>query len=181
MEKKLPTIDTISKVFCQAAKKTLEKATKQTIKFSNTIQAIPKISIKPEIGCFVLFNGDYSGLVVLNFTAGAAMELYRNYMLTMGLPETDLSKNFTSAEVVDTMGEITNQVMGRVMRMVESKFDLSSTIGQPKSLALNNAITLTPELRYSDNRRLSFTIGTERFSVELSMEQTQFISMDEVT
>ncbi len=109
------------------------------------------------------------------------MDIYRNYMITMGLPEDDLAKNYTSTEVVDTMGEITNQVMGRAMRMIESKYDLCASFGQPKSLALNNAITLTPEQKYSDNRRMVFSIGTDRFTTELSMEKTEFISLNEIT
>ena len=178
METPVPTIDVISSFFCQATKKTLEKGTKKTVKYSDTIQAIPKISLKPALGCFVQFNGDYNGLIVMNFTANAAMEIYRNYMITMGLPEADLAKNFTSSEVVDTMGEMVNQVMGRAVRMIESKYDLSVSFGQPKALALNNSITLTPELKYSDNRRMVFAIGTERFTIELSMEKTEFISLD---
>ncbi|MEA2082763.1 MAG: DUF3334 family protein [Thermodesulfobacteriota bacterium] len=181
METRVSTIDIISGIFCQATKKTLEKSTKKLIKYSDTIQSIPKISLKPELGCFVQFNGDYNGLIVINFTADAAMNIYRNYMITMGLPEGDLAKNFTSSEVVDTMGEMTNQVMGRAMRMIESKYGLCSSFGQPKSLALNNAITLTPELRYSDNRRMVFTIETGRFTIELSMEKTEFISLNEIT
>ncbi|MEA1933098.1 MAG: chemotaxis protein CheX [Thermodesulfobacteriota bacterium] len=181
METRVPTIDFISGIFCQATKKTLEKSTKKLIKYSDTIQSIPKISLKPELGCFVQFSGDYNGLIVMNLSAKAAMDIYRNYMITMGLPEDDLAKNFTSSEVVDTMGEITNQVMGRAMRMIESKYDLCASFGQPKSLALNNAITLTPEQRYSDNRRMVFAIGTDRFTIELSMEKTEFISLNEVT
>ena len=77
------------------------------------------MSLRPEIGCFVQFNGDYSGLVVVNFSAGAAMDLYRSYMLVMGMPESELAKDATSAEVVDTMGEMTNQFMGKAMQMVE--------------------------------------------------------------
>ncbi|MCB2181186.1 MAG: DUF3334 family protein [Desulfobulbaceae bacterium] len=169
------TIDIIASIFSQAIKKTLEKGTKKTIKFSKTFQAIPRVSLQPEVGCFVQFSGDYNGLVVMNFSDEAAMEIYSSYMLTMGLPESDLAKDCTSNEVIDTMGEMTNQMMGRSMSMVESKFDLTSYCGQPKALSLNNAITLTPDMNYQDNRRVSFSIGTSRFQMELALEQTQFI------
>lgn len=177
MAAELETIDIVANIFSQATKKTLDKGTKKTIKYSKTIQAIPKVSLKPEIGCFVLFNGDYNGLVVMNFSAAAAMDLYTSYMTSMGLPESELAKDYTSNEVVDTMGEMTNQIMGRSMRMVESKYYLSSFFGQPKSLALTSAITLTPDLDYQDNRRISFTIGTNKFYMELALERVKFIEM----
>jgi CheY-specific phosphatase CheX len=177
MAAELDTIDIVANIFSQATKKTLDKSTKKIIKYSKTIQAIPKVSLKPEIGCFVLFNGDYNGLVVMNFSAGAAMELYTSYMTSMGLPASELAKDYTSNEVVDTMGEMTNQIMGRSMRMVESKFDLSSFFGQPKSLALASAITLTPDLDYQDNRRICFTIGANKFYMELALEKVKFIGM----
>jgi CheY-specific phosphatase CheX len=140
---------------------------------------VPKVCLKPEVGSFVQFSGDYNGLVILNFSAGAALSLYKNYMVTMGLPESDLAKESTSGEVVDTIGELTNQIMGRSMRNVESKFDLSSNFGQPKALALNSAITLTPDMNFSDNRRISFSVGTNRFHLEVAIEKMEFISIED--
>jgi hypothetical protein len=46
-----------------------------------------KTYLKPDIGCFVLFDGGFSGLVIINLSAASAMELYRNYLLNMGLSE----------------------------------------------------------------------------------------------
>ena len=177
MREQQATIDIIAEIFCQAVKKTLEKSTKKAIKYSKTIQVIPKVSLRPEVGCFVQFNGDYNGLVVVNFSAGAAMELYRSYMLAMGMPENELAKDSPSAEVVDTMGEMTNQFMGKAMQMVEGRFDLTSYIGQPKALSLNTAITLTPDLDFQDNRRLVFSLDTHRFYMEMALERTEFISL----
>jgi CheY-specific phosphatase CheX len=168
-----------------ATKKTLEKGTQKEIKYSSTVQVIPKISLRPDLGCFVQFTGDFNGLMIMNFSADSALELYRNYMLTMGLPEEDLAKNSTSSEVVDTMGELTNQIMGRAMRMVETKYDLVSKFGQPKSLFLNSAIILSletttagvemsPDTQFGYNRRIVFKIGNHRFHVELAMERTEF-------
>ena len=174
---KSKTIDDVAILFCQAVKKTLAKSTKKSIKFSTTFQSIPKVKLKPEVGCFVQFSGDYNGLVVMNFTGPAAMDLYTSYMTSMGLPESELSRECTSNDVVDTMGEMTNQIMGKAMQMVESKYDLTSFFGQPKSLALNSSITLTPDLDYQDNRRIVFSIGTSRFHMEMALEQTEFIQM----
>ncbi|MDF1614553.1 DUF3334 family protein [Desulfurivibrio dismutans] len=169
------TVDQVARLFCQATKKTLDKSTGKNLKFASTLQDIPKVSLKPAVGCFVQFNGDYNGLVIMNFTAGAAMELYRSYMLTMGMPESELVSDYTSAEVVDTIGEMTNQIMGRALRMVESNYELSSSMGQPKAIALTSAITLTPDAEYQVNRRISFSLETYRFYMELSLERTEFI------
>ncbi len=177
MDKKIVTVDIIASLFAQGVQKTLEKSTKKKVKYSKTFIAIPKVCLKPEVGSFVQFSGDYNGLVILNFSAGAALNLYRSYMITMGLPESELAKESTSSEVVDTIGELTNQIMGRSMRNVETKFDLTSYFGQPKALALNSAITLTPDLNYSDNRRISFSVGTDRFHLEVAIEKMEFISM----
>jgi len=177
MSEQTATIDIIASLFCQATKKTLDKSTRKNLKYSHTLQSIPKVSLRPELGCFVQFSGDYNGLVVINFSADAAMELYRSYMLNMGMPENELARDCTSAEVVDTMGEMTNQIMGRSLRMVESKFDLVAAMGQPKAIALNSAITLTPDSEFQENRRMSFSLETHRFAMELAMERTEFIIM----
>ena len=169
------TIDTIANILALATKKTLEKSTKKAIKFSKSLIAVPKVCLKPDLGSFVQFTGDYNGLVVMHFSADAALDLYRSYMITMGLPENELAKEATSSEVVDTIGELTNQIMGRAMQMVEAKYDLTSYFGQPKALALNSAITLTPDLDYQDNRRVALSIDTHRFHVELALEQLEFI------
>ncbi len=171
------TIDRLSLLLCKSVKHVLESSTKKAIQYSTTIQQIPKITMKPEVGCFVQFTGDYSGLVVLNLSAEAAVEIYRSYMLTMGMPEDELAKDFTSSDVADTIGEITNQIMGLFMRTVEDKYNLSSFCGQPKALALNNAITLTIDADYINNRRVVFKLGGDKFHMELAMEQTEFIPM----
>ena len=48
------------------------------VRFSGMVQRISKTCLKPDIGCFVLFDGGFSGLVVINFSAAAAMELYQS-------------------------------------------------------------------------------------------------------
>lgn len=177
MNPNVKTIDKLALLLCKSVRHVLESSTKKKILYSTTIQQIPKITMKPEVGCFVQFSGDYSGLVVLNLSSEAAVEIYRSYMIAMGMPEDELVKDFTSNEVADTIGEITNQIMGLFMRTVEDKYNLSSFCGQPKALALNNAITLTINADYIDNRRVVFKIGGSKFHMEIAMEQTEFIPM----
>ncbi|MCP4022977.1 MAG: DUF3334 family protein, partial [Desulfobacteraceae bacterium] len=77
METHRISIDEISKLFLSSAKNTLEKSTKEEVSYSNTIQKVPKVSMKPDMTCFVQFNGDYNGLVIFNFTDNAAFEIYK--------------------------------------------------------------------------------------------------------
>lgn len=182
-------IDLVAQAFCLATKNTLEKGIGHEVSYVKTIQSIPRVSIRPDLGCFVQFFGDYNGLVALSFSAQAAVYLYRNYMITMGLPAEELVEDVTSAEVVDTIGEITNQIMGRAMRMVEAKYDLNANFGQPKALALNNGITLVPdasspnastadEAGVFDNRRIVFKFEESRFYLEIAMERIEFITIE---
>lgn len=176
MEAPFTTIDVVANIFSRAVKDVLEKSTQKTIMYSNTFQRIPKVSLRPALGCFVVFNGDYNGLVVMNFTAEATMDIYKSSMLTMGMPENECAKSYTSSEVSDSIGELVNQIMGQSMALVEQKFDLASMFGQPKALALNHPITLSIDTEYRDNRRIVFSIGgAGRFSMEIAMEQTEFI------
>jgi len=182
-------IDQVAHAFCLATKKTLEKGIGHEVSYVKTIQSIPRVSIRPDLGCFVQFFGDYNGLVALSFSAESAVYLYRNYMITMGMPAAELVDDATSAEVVDTIGEITNQIMGRAMRMVEAKYDLSANFGQPKALALNNGISLVPEASSAhattaeegcvfDNRRIVFKFEESRFYMEIAMERIEFITIE---
>ena len=178
METSNPAVDVVAASFCGAVKQVLESSTKKAIKYSTTIQSIPRVSLRPDLGCFVQFSGDYNGLVIMNYSASAALKLYRSYMMTMGMPESELVKDHNANEVPDSIGEMTNQIMGHAMRMVENKFDLTSFFGQPKALTLSSAIILHPEVDFSDNRRIVFTVeGLHRFYLELSMERTEFISL----
>jgi len=169
-------IDEIAKIFLTTTQKTLETGTGQVITFSSTIQDIPRVSMKPDVTSFVQFDGDYTGLVILNFSAEAAFEIYKKYMLAMGMPENELAASVRDSEVTDTIGEITNQLMGQLIKEVEEKFTLNAEFGQPKALTLNAAITLLIDAHFAENRRLSFKINNYSFRIEIAMEHTQFIN-----
>ncbi len=131
--------------------------------------------MKPDLTCFVPVTGDYNGLVVMNFSADAAFEIYRSYMETMGIPKEELAATVAAPEVTDAIGEITNQIMGQLTKQIEDEFNLNASFGQPKALTLNSVITLVIDSDYRENRRLSFKIGNYSFRTELAMEHTEFI------
>ncbi len=81
----------ILRSLCNSVTKVLSFATQSNIHYSGMVQRITKTCLKPDIGCFVLFDGGFSGLVVTNFSAAAAMELYESYMLSMGMAKDELA------------------------------------------------------------------------------------------
>src|SRR5664279_809107 len=85
----------ILRSLCNSVTKVLTIATQSQIHYSGMVQRITKTCLKPDIGCFVLFDGGFSGLVVTNFSAAAAMELYESYMLNMGMAGDELASSHT--------------------------------------------------------------------------------------
>ncbi|MDP3475016.1 DUF3334 family protein, partial [Hydrogenophaga sp.] len=71
----------ILRSLCDSVTKVLSIATQSPIRYSGMVQRITKTCLKPDIGCFVLFDGGFSGLVVLNFSAQSALEVYESYLL----------------------------------------------------------------------------------------------------
>ena len=47
---------------CHSVTRVLNVATQTKIHYSAMVQRITKIGLKPDIGCFVLFDGGFSGL-----------------------------------------------------------------------------------------------------------------------
>lgn len=69
---KIVTTDDILIMLCKSVTSVLSTATQNEINYSAMVQKINRTCLKPDIGCFVLFDGGFSGLVVINFTAAAA-------------------------------------------------------------------------------------------------------------
>ncbi len=183
MAARLSTINQVARIFCEAVKDVLEAATDSKISFSPTIQNIPSISLKPDVGCFVQFAGDYSGLFIMNLSGDAALEIYRRSLTYMGLPESDLADDYASDEVVNCIGELINQIIGKARSMVEQEYGLTAENNQPKAITISTAITLSiaTMLDKPRCRRLSFKTQDNRpFYVEMNMEQTEFIRLFDV-
>lgn len=165
---------------CSSVTRVLNVASQSRITYSAMVQRITKIGLKPDIGCFVLFDGGFTGLVVLNFSAEAAMEIYERYMLSMGMPKSELASSFTSDEVANIMGELMNQIVGDFTGKVRGELHTNITQNQPKMLVLNKQVTLSVDtpLDRPEMRRVSFF--TERnniFYLELAIDRTEFIKL----
>lgn len=76
-KKIVKTSSDVLKILCDSIKDTLSKATLSDVNYSRTFIKTNRTCIRPDIGCFVLFDGGFTGLVAMNFTAEAALELYK--------------------------------------------------------------------------------------------------------
>ena len=165
---------------CNSVTRVLTVATQSQIHYSGMVQRISKTCLKPDIGCFVLFDGGFSGLVIINFSAAAAMELYESYMLNMGMAKSDLASSFTSDEVSNVMGELMNQVVGDFTGKVRRELQTHITQNQPKMLALNKQVILSVDanLDQPEARRVTFYTGSNHiFYLELAIDRTEFIKL----
>ena len=172
----------ILRSLCNSVTKVLSIATQSQIHYSGMVQRITKTCLKPDIGCFVLFDGGFSGLVVINFSAPAAMELYESYMLHMGMDKAGLATAHTSDEVGNVMGELMNQIVGDFTGKVARELQTQITQNQPKMLALNKQVMLSVDtnLDKPEARRVTFYTGRHNiFYLELAMDKTEFIKLND--
>ncbi len=167
------TLD-FTKLFARATRDVIQNTTGQEIEVSKSAMSISGIQMIGEIGTFVSFKGDYSGIMVLNFEGAAALEIVVNSLIKMGLPEEDTPKHHSSDEVIGSMGELANQVVGRCRSLVEEKFDLSASAHIPSVVPIGVPIALTMATRNQAQLecvRVSFsTEKRNRFYMELALE-----------
>ncbi|MGX9415923.1 DUF3334 family protein [Vibrio sp. WJH972] len=176
------TTEDILLKLCQSVTGVLSVATESKVTYSAMVQKIHKTTLKPDFGCFVLFDGGFSGLVVINFTAKAALELYTNYMRNMGMPEEELAIAHTSDEVGDVLGELMNQLVGDFTNKIRKDLQTNITQNQPKMLALNKQVNLSVDTNLDRPQARRVTFSTEAnniFYLELAMDKTEFIQLEE--
>lgn len=179
---KVVTTEDILLKLCQSVSGVLTSATSSQVSYSAMVQKINKTSLKPDFGCFVLFDGGFTGLVVINFTAKAALEIYTNYMRNMGMPEEELAISHTSDEVADVLGELMNQLVGDFTNKIRKELQTNITQNQPKMLAINKQVILQVDtnLDRPQARRVTFsTANNNIFYLELAMDKTEFIQLEE--
>lgn len=172
----------ILRSLCNSVTKVLSVATQSPVSYSGMVQRISRTCLKPDIGCFVLFDGGFSGLVVINFSAAAAMELYENYMLNMGMAREELATRHTSDDVGNVMGELMNQMVGDFTGKIARELQTHITQNQPKMLALNKQVMLSVDthLDQPESRRVTFFTGRNNiFYLELAIDRTEFIKLND--
>lgn len=174
------TTEEVLLILCHSVTQVLGNAGNKDVSYSPMVQKINKTCLRPDIGCFVLFDGGFSGLVIINFTAESAMEIYRKYLVSMGMPEEELAKYHTADEVGNVMGEIMNQIVGDFTNKVRHQLKTSITQSQPKMMAINKQvqISVNTTLDQPQSRRVTFNTDSNNiFYLELSMDKTEFIKL----
>lgn len=177
---KVISTDDILITLCSSVTQVFGAAGNPQIAYSPMVQKIHKTCLRPDLGCFVLFDGGFSGLVVINFTAEAAMEIYRKYMMSMGMPEEELAKFHTSDEVGNVMGELMNQIVGDFTNRVRQDLQTSISQSQPKMMAINKQVQIlvNTQLDQPQARRVTFSTPLHNiFYMELAMDKTEFIQL----
>jgi chemotaxis protein CheY-P-specific phosphatase CheC len=170
----------IFRILCNSVRSVLSSTTNSAVTFSPMIQEVEKTCLKPDIGCFVLFGGDFTGLVVMNFTKEAAMDIYRGYLLSMGMPEEEIAGNYTADEVSSSLGELMNQCIGRFRSDLERETSIYISQNQPKMLVITEAvyIAIDAAIEKPQLRKISFkTANSNRFYLEASMGDIKFYSL----
>ncbi len=179
---RIVTTDDVLLTLCASVTQVLAAAGNSQIAYSPMVQKIQKTCLRPDLGCFVLFDGGFSGLVVINFTAEAAMEIYRKYLMSMGMPESELAQFHTSDEVGNVMGELMNQLVGDFTNRVRQELHTSINQSQPKMMAINKQvqILINTQLDQPQARRVTFSTPLHNiFYLELAMDKTEFIQLHE--
>ncbi len=177
---KVITTDEVLLTLCSSVTQVLAAAGNAQIAYSPMVQKIQKTFLRPDLGCFVLFDGGFSGLVIINFTSEAAMEIYRKYMMSMGMPESELAQFHTSDEVGNVMGELMNQIVGDFTNKVRVNLQTSINQSQPKMMAINKQvqILINTQLDQAQARRVTFSTPLHNiFYMELAMDKTEFIQL----
>lgn len=176
-ENVIQSTDDILVILCRSVQKVLTKASGQAINFSPIVQKITKTCLKPDIGCFIIFEGGLSGLLIMNFTSEAAMDIYTSYMTNMGMPEDELSILHTSDDVANVLGELMSQAMGHFQTDLRKELQVSIKQSVPKMLVVNKdiAISIDTKIDSPQYRRVSFQTESHRpFFLELGIEKTEF-------
>ena len=165
----------ILRSLCNSVTQVLTVATQSEIHYSGMVQRITKTCLKPDIGWF-------SGLVVINFSAAAAMELYQSYMVNMGMSKDDLASSHTSDDVSNVMGELMNQIVGDFTSKVARELQTHITQSQPKMLVLHKQVMLSVDTNMDqpESRRVSFFTGKNNiFYLEMAVDRTEFIKLND--
>ncbi len=179
---KIVTTEDVLTMFCGSVTGVLTSATGLKVGYSPMVQKINRTCLRPEIGCFVVFDGGFTGLVIMNFSAASALEIYRTYLHNMGLPDSEIATQHTSDDVSNVLGELMNQIVGDFIGSVGKKLLVPLKQNQPKMLTINKEvlISIDTNLDRPQARRVSFnTAAGNVFYLELAMDKTEFIQLYE--
>lgn len=165
---------------CKSVSGVLSEATGKNITYSGMVQKISRTCLRPDVGCFVLFDGGFNGIVVNNFTSEAAVEIYQDYMRNMGMPDSEISNSHLADDVANVLGELMNQSVGNFTKNIKDELQTNITQSQPKMLVINKSVNISIDtiMDKPQARRVTFTSeGGNIFYLEVTMEKAEFIKL----
>ncbi len=180
-KKEIFSTDEILLMLCKSVESILSRASNSEIRYSPIVQKINKTGLSPDLGCFVLFDGGFSGLVVTNFTAEAAVEIYQNYMINMGMPADELANKHTADDVGNVMAELMNQILGDFINKVRNQLQTSIMQNQPKMLTINKQVIVSIGATLDRPQMRKVTFFTKKhhiFYLEFAMDKTEFLQLE---
>ena len=89
------------------------------------------------------FTGGINGFVIINYPAAAAIDVVSTFMQGMGMPANDCPKT-VGEEVINTLGEVLNQVLGKFRKNIQGHFGLVAESGTPITMLVNTMLRLSP-------------------------------------
>ena len=100
----------------------------------------------------------------------------------MGIPETEIAKNYTQEEVSNTLGELMNQILGHFTRQISEELHIRIDQSQPKMLVLPREVQISISVNLDNPKYGKVTFHTESgnvFYVELAMDDTSFVAIQD--
>lgn len=171
----------IAEVFQKAAIETIARSCHVAVTVSKTAQLIPAVEISKQVGSFVSFTGNYNGLMVINFEGETALELVSASLRAMGMPESEIPGHALADDVLSSIGELTNHIVGKARNSMQQKYDLVARSNIPAVVPVTTPIGLVFKgggLEESECVRLSFrTPNNNQFHMEICSEPAQFVEL----
>lgn len=168
----------IADIFRKATMEVIERSCNLKLISSKTAQIISTIEISKDVGSFVSFNGNYGGLMVINFDGDAALEIASANLRSMGLPDEEIPTYHLADDVISTIGELTNHIVGKARTNMETKYDLIARSNIPAVVPVTVPIGLVikgPSVEGSQCVRLVFrTPQNHHFHMEICSETALF-------
>ena len=118
------------------------------------------------------FTGGINGFVIINYPEAAAIDVVSVFMQGMGMSADDCPKSI-GEEVVSTLGEIINQVLGKFRKNIKGHYGMYAESGTPITMLVNTMLKLSP-VDSSHNLYVRGQISTpssKAFYIEFCVQQ----------
>ncbi len=116
---------------------------KGKFEISPNFQLLDSVQTRHRISTLLDFTGSINGIVIINYTEDAAVNVVSAFLQGMGMGEDDCPKGL-GEELINVLGEIMNQVLGAFRRNLSKEYGLSTTSGTPVTMIPSVMLNVTP-------------------------------------